>query len=397
MIDLVTYKLGVEVLQRSALHDFPWPDSDPDLVRQRTAPWSEEFSILLTEAVENLQFSPDRFKKETANLPVHQRIWSMLTSSAFNFNGVNNVRNERFWVERLAKATAATEQIVIAYPLICKINNPSKRLTRVGMTAGERAVVRHFRNLGRMIQAIYLPGVKVHILSDATLYNSALQVPPPSAYAYMQEFTALIEEESATDFVQLHDYSALLAPHYREFEDRYNRHYAGLTQAPLSTAGMGSLPTSVRTNVNSVRLCLNYDQMRELFGPRQVHLLPLRADIDTLGIFALREQLAIKMACVDLELPARLWPNHIRATCHKGLKNNIHVLGLRPYPEYYGKSRLLPYHGMPLIERDKRLRARLIIAPEISLRGEASLLRIINRFGEPVLYYRPERYSPNLR
>jgi hypothetical protein len=391
MTDEVIFQLGSEVLQQSALHDFPWPENDPETISQTTAEWSTEFSALLDEAVKNTKFSFDRFVTETGSLPPHEQIWQLLTSGAFNFNGVEKVRAEPFWLDRLAKATTAGEQLSIAYPLICKINNPAKRLTRVDVTVGERAVVRFFRNLGGLVMRLYAPGIKFHILSDATLYNSALQVPPPSAYAYMQEFQALIMEENASDVVELHDYSELLAAHAREFETLYNCYYAEFARAPLKVESMGSLPTSVRTNANSVRFGLPYDQIRLLFGPRQVQFLPVRNEIDSQGLYALREQLAIKMACVDLDLPSRLWPNHVRATCHKGEKNNRPVLGLRPYPEYYGASRLLPYHGMPLIEPDKKLRSRLVVVPEVSLRGDDGLIRVLNKAGEPVLYCRSER------
>ena len=199
MTEKVVYQLGSEVLQHSALHDFPWPEIDPQTISQKTLPWSEQHSRLLDMAVENIKFSMDRFVGETKSLSPHERALHLLSSGAFNFNGVEKVRGERFWLERLVKAVAAEEPIAIPYPLICKINHPAKRLTLVGCTAGERAVVRFFRNLGCAMKTIYPPGLKVHVLSDATLYNSALQVPPPSAYAYMEEFRRLIAEKRRTD------------------------------------------------------------------------------------------------------------------------------------------------------------------------------------------------------
>lgn len=89
-----------------------------------------------------------------------------------------------------------------------------------------------------------------------------------------------------------------------------------------------------------------------------------------------------------MDLPSRLWPNHVRATCHKGVKDGRNVLGLRPYPEYYVRSRLLPYQGMPLIEMSSKGKNRLVIAPEVSLRGDSRLVRVMNSEGEPVLYWR---------
>jgi hypothetical protein len=388
MIEKVNTQPGSEVLQASALHDFPWPEDDPGLVEQEVAVWGPEYSALLDSAVGNFRFDMDRFLKQTGDLAVADRVWRLLSAGAFNFNGVEAARAEKFWRDRVALAIEGGEPIQIAYPLVCKIDNPAKRMTLVNCTAGERGMVRFFRTLALLVKAIYEPGVRIHVLSDATLYNGALFVPPPSAYAYIGDFAALIVEEGAGGMVQVHDYSAVLAPFYREFEERYSVHYHELAAAPIASAAMGSLPTSVRTNVNTRRLGLGYEELKALFGPRQVLFTPLRGELDQQARFALMEQLAVKMACTDLDVPGRVWPNHVRATCHKGLKEGRAVLGLRCYPEYYAFSRLLPYHGMPMIEPDRRGAPRLFIVPEISLRGERDLVRVLNCAGEPVLYSR---------
>jgi pyoverdine/dityrosine biosynthesis protein Dit1 len=344
---------------------------------------------LLDQAIANLDFAWERFEAATRQLTVPERIWHLLTHRAFNFNGVTAVRAEDHWQVRVASAVESGRPIEIAYPLICKINNPAKRLTTVNVTAGERATVRFFRELGKRVESIYPPGINIHVLSDATLYNSALQVPPPSAYAYMDAFRELILEESAARYVDMHDYAALLAPFAREFERSYNTYYQEMELHPesmLDSDSLSSLPTSVRSSINTRRMGLSYKQMQQLFGPDQTRFLPLRADIDNQTMLALREQLAIKMACDQLNLPERLWPNYIRASCHRGVKSGRAVLGLRCYPEYYGSSKLLPYHGMPLVEPDSRGRVRLIVQPEISLRGREDLIRVVNADQDPVLY-----------
>jgi hypothetical protein len=257
------------------------------------------------------------------------------------------------------------------------------------MTAGERACVRFFRELGRLVESIYAPGIRIHLLSDATLYNSALQVPPPAAYAYIDGFRQLVREEDAGSYVEVHDYASLLAPYASEFESLYNGYYAEMVSSPqamLTTDLLGSLPTSVRASINTRRMGFDFDALRGLFGPHQTRFLPIRAEIDMQAIFALRDQLAIKMACDHLNLPERLWPNHVRATCHRGIKQGRNVLGLRCYPEYYASSRLLPYHGMPLIMLNKAGLPKMVIEPEISLRSREDLTRIVDERNDPVLY-----------
>jgi hypothetical protein len=217
-----------------------------------------------------------------------------------------------------------------------------------------------------------------------------MALPMPSAIAYQREFAALVNAENAGGVIRVHDYAAESAPFYREFEESYGRHYRELATATTAADdSFGSLPTSVRSNVNTRRLELTFEQMKNLFGPRQVKFAPLRAELDQQARFAVVDHLAIIMACRDIDLPERLWPGRqVRATCHRGTKNGRAVLGLRCYPESYGASRLLLYHGMPLMEPDKRGVPRLIIVPEISLRGNAGLVRVVNDAGEPVIYQR---------
>lgn len=384
----VNHRLGSEVLQPSSVSDFPWPLNPPDMTVQPVRQWSGCDSKLLDRAVSNTDFSVERFLQNSTAMTTAEKVWALLSHRAFNFNGAA-VRTEVYWQSRVSFSVARGQPIVLAYPLVCKINNPAKRLTLVSMTAGERACVRFFRDLGRLVENVYAPGIRIHLLSDATLYNSALQVPPPAAYAYMEGFRQLLREEDAVPCVDVHDYASLLAPSASEFESLYNGYYAeivGSPQAMLTTDLLGSLPTSVRASINTRRMGFDFDALRGLFGPDQTRFLPIRAEIDMQAIFALRDQLAIKMACDHLNLPERLWPNHIRATCHRGIKQGRNVLGLRCYPEYYASSHLLPYHGMPLIMLNKAGLPKMIIEPEISLRGRDDLTRILDERGDPVLY-----------
>jgi hypothetical protein len=384
----INHRLGSEILQPSAISDFNWPLHAPEETEQTTRLWSDSESNLLDRAIANIEFYMDRFLEQDRDIPLPDKIWSLLSHRAFNFNG-GAVRAEAHWRDRISASIDRDAPIVIAYPLVCKIDNPAKRLTSVGITAGERAIVRFFRQLGQLVTAIYSPGIQIHILSDATLYNSALQVPPPTAHAYMEGFRQLVLNENAANHIVFYDYASLLAPYASEFEAFYNHYYKELMNSPqsmLSASSLGSLPTSVRASINTRRMGFDFDALRGLFGPNQTRFVPVRAEIDAQAILALRDQLAIKMACDQLDLAQRLWPNHVRATCHRGMKQGRSVLGLRCYPEYYAASRLLPYHGMPLIHRGKNGSPKLVIEPEVSLRSREDLLRILNDRQEPVLY-----------
>jgi hypothetical protein len=377
-------QLGGEILNPSALHNMPWPQTDPATIHQPTRQWQPQDYQAVVQAATSTKLHPERVAKATAEMDPVARILWILGHDAFNFNGVTRVRNEGLWKTRIAASVATAEPIRIAYPLFCMIANPAKQMTRPGPHAGEMATIHFFQHVDRMVRAVYPPGLRVEILSDATLYNLALQNTPPTAIDYIEQCRRMVREAGAEESVTVHDYAALLAPHAREFDGLYNAFYRRLPWDPdlISAEDRERLLRSVRASINTERLGLSYADQFALFGPQPDAAHPLAAEIDRMALAALRDQLAIKLACVEMNLPARLWPNHVRASCHKGLKAGVAVVGLRPYPQYYKRCRLLPYHGKPLLERD----GEMVVRPEIVLRANPALERIVNEAGESLLY-----------
>jgi pyoverdine/dityrosine biosynthesis protein Dit1 len=376
---------GHEVLQASNLDKYTWPLADPAQVDQPSRPWNGADSIAIARAATLTNLTPDRFLQQTANMPLAVRLHWLLSHDAVNFNGVTRVREEPKWASRLEAIAAAGEPIPIVYPLFCSIANPAKQMTRPGPNAGELASIHFFLYVDEMVRAVYQPGIRVHILSDAVLYNNALQNTPSTALAYVQKARQMVKDANAEHCVTVHDYTELLAPFSDEFDQLYNSFYKRLAAGDETLIGQqdrGRLLRSIRASVNTERFGLSYEDCRALFGPEPDASHPLAADIERMAQAALREQLAVKLACVQLDLPERLWPGHIRASCHKGVKSGVAVVGLRVYPEYYRRSKLLPYHGKPLVRAD----GRLVVQPEFELRGRGDLIRVVNEAGESLLY-----------
>ena len=243
MTPKVNQRLGTEVLQPSQVSAFEWPMHPPEAAEQTTRTRTSMDSALLDRAIANLTFDEERFVASVKHLPIHQKLVHLFSHRAFNFNGVQNVRQDPQIERYLLACTEAGEKILIVIPLICKINNPAKRLSLVNMTEGERALIRFYHYLSRIVQRLYGPGLQVIVLSDATLYNGALQVPQPTAYRFIRAFQELIDEEQAGESVAIHDYSAVLEPYWREFEMLYNGYYKELMESPqtmLNTESLGS-------------------------------------------------------------------------------------------------------------------------------------------------------------
>jgi pyoverdine/dityrosine biosynthesis protein Dit1 len=317
------------------------------------------------------------------------KLHHLLSSRAINFNSVRRVRAERFWLDRIREAVAREEPVQLAYPLMCKMPNPAKQMNAFGITAGEEATIRFFQKIGELAREFYAPGVKINIASDAVLYNVALQNPPPTAANFIAELRDLVVRCGAEDTVVIHDYVDLLVPFARQYQRAYAWYYERLGDAnhPLITAAkQSSLAASVKASLNTSRLGLSYRDQMELFGPAQRSDNPNFSIVEQMASLGLREQIAIKMACDQLNVFEPIWPRHVRVSCHRGIKHGRAVIGLRPYPTYYASSKLLTYHGIALISQDERGFAKLVVKPEVLLRGRSDLLRVENDFGETYLY-----------
>ena len=98
------------------------------------------------------------------------------------------------------------------------------------------------------------------------------------------------------------------------------------------------------------------------------------------------ETTAVRHACRSLEQRAftkRFGPNYVRATIHRAIETP--VLGLRIYPDYKKSSQQLPYHGVPLLHRD-RGRVKMLVAPETRFYGDPTLERVTHNNGETYFY-----------
>ena len=381
MVTTMTALEGHEVLQRSNLDRYPWPETLA--ANQITRLWTPQDGLAVAAAATRIPLDIERVIAATSHLATPDRILWILSHDAVNFNGVTAVRNEPKWRDRLAACVERGESIPIAYPLFCAIANPAKQITRPGAHAGELASLHWFRHVDSLVRAVYEPGLIIHILSDATLYNNELQNTLAFAYGYIDQAREMVGEAGAAHCVRIHDYAALLAPFAREFDRLYNGFYARLSagdQTLISAPDRERLIRSIRASVNTERLGLTYEDCGALFGPGGVH--PLAPRVEAMAQAALLDQIAVKLACVQLDLPERLWPGHIRASCHKGLKSGVAVVGLRVYPEYYKRSKLLPYHGKPLLRAD----GRLVVEPEFLPRSRADLVRVENEHGQSLLY-----------
>ncbi|HWL37508.1 MAG TPA: L-tyrosine/L-tryptophan isonitrile synthase family protein [Frankiaceae bacterium] len=387
-----------EVIQPSSLRDYTWPKEDPSLFPQPVRQADDDDLTLILEAATAATLDADSLTKSTRDLDIARKVHFVLTHRKFQINPVSELRSEELWVTRIREFVDRGEPIRIVYPLMCKIGSWAKQMTNVGPTAGELATILFFRHLNRVVQDIYEPGLRIAVVSDAMLYNSAFSNPQVEVATYM----SLVRSQIATyasDFIDFYDYVDLLTECSDEYTALHHKYQRLMCESPgsvLSDVRRKTLFESVKASINVRKFGMSYADMRDLFSA-DINRSNRHWDIiDTMTRLAMEELVAIRKACMDLNYFERRWPGHVRVSCHKDRKGGRWVIGLRPYPEYYGSSKLLPYHGVPLVHRDSKDRIKMDVVPEVMLRGRTSLTRVESHDGEVYFYDGSDRYDPTL-
>lgn len=386
----------VEVLQISSLEDYDWPATDPHALPQRTRVMCDRDLELIRKCLASAEITMEAFLKDARQKKLSQPeiVLALLSHQKFQMNPTSKVRSEVSWLQSVTRAMQQGSPIEIVYPQFCVIPNAPKRYTNIGCAAGEDCTLEFFKQINRHIKHIHPPGVRFHVLADAALYASAFQTHQTEVDAYFDSLQKRIQALDAGDCVSLYDYAELLRtkchPDYQRLYYSIGHDvWAGNIESLLPNTDLPTLRRSVRCSVNTRRFQLTHEDHKSLFGPAH-----LRATdhayyqlIETLTDIAFREVITIRLACGAVDISTRLWPDAIRATCHKGPKNGRWAIGLRTYPEYYGSCKLLPYHGMPIISRDSKGRPKLEITPEVLLRSRSDLIRVTSDGHDEVYAY----------
>jgi hypothetical protein len=383
----ITQAFGGEVLQPTALDAFEWPERDPRQVEQPSRVRAIKDDAL-AQALAEPELDTALLLERSAALPPARQILGLLAHAVFNFNGVTRVKDEAEWLLRIERRLAKGEPIEVVYPWGCKIGNAAKLFDAHGPTCAELVSLRFMARAMSEVGRIYPPGATLHLITDTVFYNTALGNPPPEVAAYRDALVAWTRLPGIAGFVHVHDYAELLAPHAAEYCARYTELYVRMDRdrdCMVDSDTWQRLFRSTRAVINTRHLGFDYDALKAVFGPSPNPLDPRVQRVDAMAREALKVQLVTKAAADGMGFLDRWRPDHIRASCHKGLKHGRAVLGLRPYGEYYRSAKLLPYHGAALVTEHKG-HPRMVVLPEILLRGRADLLRVTDADGRTWCY-----------
>lgn len=377
-----------EVLQPSSLAGFIWPMTDPLIVDQPVREKSIIDSETIRIAATNVNIDWDMFEKNHRNQSLPQKVFELITNPKFQFNTRTKILQEKRWLERITLSVSKCEPITIVYPLFCKIGNWAKQMTNIGPNAGDEATLLFFGHLNALVKKIYPPGLKFIIVTDAQLYNSAFQNTEVEVATYINECRQMIINTNSNSFISFINYVDLLSEFSTDYLTLHNSYHKKLrsdSENILKGIHVKTLFDSVKASINTRQFNMDYYDHKDIFSKTpNINNMHYKI-IDEMARVSFEEVLCIRLACGDLNIFDSIFPNNIRVTCHKGLKNGIAVIGLRPYPEYYGSSKLLPYHGVPIITNSKN-KLKLDILPEIMLRGRLDLTRVVNEKGQTYYY-----------
>lgn len=386
MSTLAIDTFGPEILQKSDLGSIEIPDNCPSSVYQQTVTVNNEHFDLIEEALiqtANCQSVAAKYSK----LPQADAVLHYLTDAKFNFNGVNAVRGESIWKQRVELAISEQRPVHINYPLMCKIGNRLKVMDAKGPTFGEITTLIWFGQIAQGAETLYTKGIHINIICDATFYNTAFGNCPVEAQHYVDQLRTIVKERQLSRWITIHDFTSLAGEDTPSFCEAFDKHFDALMTSIHQIIGEEkylSLLNSTRACINTRHLGMSYNDMVEVFTSRKNTSNRYYQWVTEQAKQALCTQMAVKLSADELNVIENRLPNGIRATCHKGKKKSVSVLGLRTHPSYYKQDKRLPYHGIPLLRFDKK--PYISIWPEIILRADSSLLRVENKNAAALLY-----------
>lgn len=379
-------RINGEIITRSSIPaDFIWPEGDPRYAQQATRLLQPGDSSLIFAASQSPHFDTEAFKHQTRTLKKELKIIELLNHRAFQFNSRRRFRECGDWLQRAASAISDNRPLQILVLAFCVIGNPAKRVEAIEITAAEDVTLLHLANFARLVREIHPPGARIHVVSDSNFYTGPLGVTPVEAQYYLFALRKRVAELQTDDALEIHDMVDFLTDNASLFQKRFAHWRSAYLRDPhcdgVSHAEYLRWQTSMRDAIDTRKMDLSYKELMEMYGGTDTNGAH---EINRQIQVSLAEYRAIKSAARDIDWERRFFPKAIRATIHT---KALPVLGLRLYPEYKLASRLLPYHGVPILEpSDMNSGTRMRIAHEITVIGNPIFRRVVDQEGHTIFY-----------
>ena len=190
-----------------------WIGGDPDKgsARNFKSNWTcatrDDSALFLNEVLTTMH-APNFVECDTAEV-----IFSILSSSTYRKNSLArmNLADCRRTMLHILRRCITNEQPIqltlLAFPF--KVPNPAKVGGRKLPDFAELAAIYHMRSLKKAVQAVYPPGLELHILHDGSLIGDVFGIDLQEIREYEIYFAKLVAFARASNFIRCHDFVAL--------------------------------------------------------------------------------------------------------------------------------------------------------------------------------------------
>lgn len=347
-------KIGEVISDSSLAYGYALPKDDPRLIEIITAQADQHFLQLMKESAIYTRFKMDNFIQKQKDNTLAEKIINFINDRAFQFNSRERFYNCEIWHEAIKKDIAKNKPIDIVIPIFCNIGNPLKRFQTTQVSAAEKVTLFSLYGISELASKIYPPGIKFHIVVDSNFYSTPFGVNTVEINNYLKQIKDFVFINNLSDRLDVADITELLSPVSEAFSKNYTKWLDYFSS-------------------NAPEDNITYEEYLQIYTEQNNKI---KEFVDDLSKKSLDIYRSLKYAAADLCWENLQFEGSVRSTIHTKI---LPVLGLRIYPEYKLRSRLLPYHGIAIFYRDLKSKSyKMEVIPEAIACTKSNIKRIVD-------------------
>ena len=300
------------------------------------------------------RFKMDNFIQKQKDNTLAEKIINFINDRAFQFNSRERFYNCEIWHEAIKKDIAKNKPIDIVIPIFCNIGNPLKRFHTTQVSAAEKVTLFSLYGISELASKIYPPGIKFHIVVHSNFYSTPFGVNTVEINNYLKQIKDFVFINNLSDRLDVADITELLSPVSEAFSKNYTKWLDYFSS-------------------NAPEDNITYEEYLQIYTEQNNKI---KEFVDDLSKKSLDIYRSLKYAAADLCWENLQFEGSVRSTIHTKI---LPVLGLRIYPEYKLRSRLLPYHGIAIFYRDLKSKSyKMEVIPEAIACTKSNIKRIVD-------------------
>lgn len=252
------------------------------------------------------------------------------------------------------------------------------------LTFAESCTLQSLQNIADLCKQSISIDLNFQIIADATFYVRPLGSDPVVSAQYLKDISQYIHTNELLN-LHIHDMCDMATHDLNKFESSYIEIYQRLLADPghaLNQKEHKSWIGAMAATITTRDISAPYQDIVRTFRDNDF-TTPFGKRVVRRTEKAFIDYRSLKYAMSTLEWENEYFPDSIRATIHQ---KDQDVLGLRIYPQYKRLSRLLPYHGVAVLQNNDNKNPQMLIEPEINVISQERVTRYINNYGFSDVY-----------